>query len=54
LKNGAFADMLILDKNPLDDIEILGKLNQHCFAIIKEGRVVMSKVVGLTKDEIYS
>ena len=54
LKHGAFADMLILDRNPLDDIEILGKLNQHCFAIIKEERVVMSKVVGLTKDEIVS
>ena len=30
LKERAFADLLILDKNPLDDINVLGKLDQHC------------------------
>ena len=54
LQEGAFADLLILEKNPLDDVEVLGAVDRYCFAIMKEGRVVMSKVEGLSKDELYS
>lgn len=54
LNKGVSADMLIVDKNPFEDIKALGKLEQHCFAIIKEGRLMMSGTNCLKKNEIYT
>jgi cytosine/adenosine deaminase-related metal-dependent hydrolase len=44
---GAFADLLFLSANPLEDVTILNQPNTHLQAIIKDGRVVSSKIDGL-------
>lgn len=54
LTDGAYADLLVLDRNPLEDVGVLAKLDMHCFAIMKEGRVVMSRIDGWSRDTIYS
>ncbi|EJD40401.1 hypothetical protein AURDEDRAFT_115887 [Auricularia subglabra TFB-10046 SS5] len=41
---GAFADLIILDKNPLEDITVLDRPEDHLKAVIKEGRVVRSSL----------
>lgn len=46
----ATADLLILDTNPLVDIRILDRPEKHLLAILKEGRVVTSRVAGLEVD----
>ncbi|KAJ9099763.1 hypothetical protein QFC21_003761 [Naganishia friedmannii] len=48
---GAFADLLILNSNPLEDITVLDRPEDHLLAVIKEGRVAMSLVAGLPKHE---
>ena len=47
LVKGAFADILLLSANPLEDVTILNKPNQYVKAIIKDGRVVTSRMHGL-------
>ncbi|KAI5295324.1 hypothetical protein KEM52_001708 [Ascosphaera acerosa] len=56
VQGGAVADLLILDRNPLEDVEVLNTLQQDKYAlkgIIKDGRVVTSKVEGLPQDPHY-
>ncbi|KAJ8095152.1 hypothetical protein PM082_010374 [Marasmius tenuissimus] len=48
---GAFADLLVLKANPLEDITVFDRPEESMLAILKEGRVVMSKVEGLQKLE---
>jgi len=43
---GALADLLILDKNPLQDITVLDRPELYLKAVYKEGR--------LYKDELHS
>ena len=43
LKEGFSADLIILNANPLDDIEVLDRPEQHLLAVVKEGRVMESK-----------
>ncbi|CAD6566169.1 MAG: hypothetical protein TREMPRED_002296 [Tremellales sp. Tagirdzhanova-0007] len=38
LKKGAFADLLLLDANPLEDIKILNRPKTHLKAVVKDGR----------------
>jgi imidazolonepropionase-like amidohydrolase len=40
---GFAADMLVLNANPLDDITIFDRPDQHLLATIKEGRVLSSR-----------
>ncbi|EEB91030.1 hypothetical protein MPER_10684 [Moniliophthora perniciosa FA553] len=47
---GAYGDLLVLNANPLEDITILDRPEDHLLAIVKEGRVIISKVSGLEKD----
>jgi len=47
IKAGAFADILLLGANPLDDIGIMNKPHQYLKAVIKDGRCVKSTVKGL-------
>jgi imidazolonepropionase-like amidohydrolase len=49
----AIADLLIINENPLDDVTVLDDIEKTCFGIVKEGRVVMSKLAGLEVDEVY-
>jgi imidazolonepropionase-like amidohydrolase len=44
---GAHADFLILNKNPLEDVTILDRPEEHLEAVVKAGRVVSSALVGL-------
>ena len=37
---GAFADLLILDANPLDDASVLGDAHSAIHAVVKGGRLV--------------
>jgi imidazolonepropionase-like amidohydrolase len=50
IKPGFVADLLILDKNPLEDITILDKPDKHLLAVMKEGRVCHSRWSKLTVD----
>ena len=54
VKEGAFADLLVLQKNPLEDVTVLGDMENACVGIVKEGRVVMGKLDGLERDALYS
>jgi imidazolonepropionase-like amidohydrolase len=47
VRQGAFADLLLLKDNPLNDISIMNKPNQYLMAVIKDGRCVRSSVNGL-------
>ncbi|POY72943.1 hypothetical protein BMF94_4019 [Rhodotorula taiwanensis] len=52
LAPGAFADLLILDANPLEDITILDRPEDHLHLVMKEGRVAFSTMPQLqTKEE---
>ena len=43
LKEGFSADLLVLNANPLEDIEVLAQPEKHLLAVVKEGRVLESK-----------
>ncbi|KAF2174018.1 hypothetical protein M409DRAFT_62202 [Zasmidium cellare ATCC 36951] len=40
---GFVADLLILNANPLDDITVLGRPDEHLLAVFKEGRLMSSR-----------
>ncbi len=44
---GAFADLLLLSANPLEDVTIFNKPAKYVKGIIKDGRVVTSRLDGL-------
>ncbi|KAJ0340062.1 hypothetical protein COL154_012276 [Colletotrichum chrysophilum] len=44
VKEGFMADLLIMERNPLDDISILDNPEEAILAIIKDGRVVRSRL----------
>ncbi|KAF5351451.1 hypothetical protein D9757_012047 [Collybiopsis confluens] len=46
---GAYADLLVLDANPLKDVTILDRSEDHLFAVIKQGRVMRSQLKELKK-----
>ncbi|KJY00802.1 hypothetical protein TI39_contig312g00003 [Zymoseptoria brevis] len=43
VKEGCVADLLILNRNPLDDIEVLARPDKHLLAVIKDGKVMHSR-----------
>lgn len=43
LKDGYFADLIVLNANPLEDIEILNQPEKHLLAVVKDGRVLESR-----------
>ncbi|TVY73324.1 Uncharacterized protein LSUE1_G009431 [Lachnellula suecica] len=46
------ADMLILNKNPFDDISIFDDPDKHLLAVIKDGRVFHSRWTKLAQDVV--
>ncbi|KAJ5613168.1 amidohydrolase [Penicillium lagena] len=50
IKEGFAADLLVLNANPLEDIKILEKPETHILAVMKEGRVYMSRWSQLMPD----
>ncbi|PLB44124.1 imidazolonepropionase [Aspergillus steynii IBT 23096] len=53
VREGAIADLLVLDANPLEDVSILDRVDQALAAIIKDGRVVTSRLESLSVDALY-
>ncbi|GAB1192120.1 hypothetical protein APSETT444_001304 [Aspergillus pseudonomiae] len=53
IKEGAIADFLILNANPLEDITVLDHVQKSLVAIAKDGRIVTSRVPELTVDPLY-
>lgn len=47
---GAFADLLVLDRNPLEDIEMFDRHQEAVLAVMKDGRVMMSRCSYLAVD----
>lgn len=47
---GYIADLLVLNANPLEDVTILDRPEQHLLAVFKEGRVVSSRWSQLQED----
>lgn len=43
LKEGFAADLIILNANPLKDIEVLDRPEKHLLAVVKGGRVLDSR-----------
>ncbi|CAL1711386.1 unnamed protein product [Somion occarium] len=54
IQPGSYADILVLDANPLDDVTILDWPEDHLYAVIKEGRVVSSRLEKLPADTLLS
>ncbi|ROW03909.1 hypothetical protein VPNG_07227 [Cytospora leucostoma] len=50
VKEGFLADLLVLNGNPLEDITILERPDEHLLAVIKEGRVYSSRWSKLPVD----
>ena len=53
IKAGAYADLLVLRRNPLEDVQACENMTENCMGILKEGRVMMSNLKGLQVDEVY-
>jgi imidazolonepropionase-like amidohydrolase len=51
IKEGYMADLIILNANPLEDIEVLCKPEKHLLAVIKDGRVCESRWSQLAKED---
>lgn len=47
LEVGSFADLIVLDANPLEDITILDKPEEHLLAVMKSGYVFRSRIDAL-------
>ncbi|KAH8930711.1 hypothetical protein BT69DRAFT_1275262 [Atractiella rhizophila] len=47
---GAFADILVLAANPLEDVTIFDRTDENVLAVLKEGRCVRSAVEGLKAE----
>lgn len=54
IKEGYMADLIILNANPLEDIEVLCKPEKHLLAVIKDGRVLESRWSQLAKEDVGS
>ena len=50
IASGCYADMLVLDASPLDDVTVLDYPEDHLFAVIQGGRVVSSRLGGLVPE----
>lgn len=50
VKEGFAADLLVLNSNPLEDITVLERPEEHLLAVIKEGRVYSSQWSRLPVD----
>ncbi|KAJ7201089.1 hypothetical protein GGX14DRAFT_465732 [Mycena pura] len=47
---GAYADLIVLNANPLADVTVLDRPEDHLLAVMKQGRVYSSCVEGLAVD----
>ena len=47
IKEGFWADMLVLNSNPLEDVTVLDRTDKELLAVFKEGRAYYSKLEGV-------
>ena len=40
ISEGAYADLLVLNANPLEDVTVLDRPEDHLLAVMKQGRVM--------------
>jgi imidazolonepropionase-like amidohydrolase len=40
IATGAIADLLVLDRNPLEDLSVLQDQGKHIAAIVKDGNII--------------
>lgn len=50
IKEGFYADVVVLDKNPLDDVTIFDDPEKHVLGVMKDGRVYKSRWGALPED----
>lgn len=50
VKEGFLADFIVLDGNPLQDITLLDRSESSILAVVKDGRVVSSKLSDIQVD----
>ncbi|CDM29256.1 hypothetical protein DTO013E5_5950 [Penicillium roqueforti] len=50
IKEGFHADVVILNKNPLDDVTVFDKPDAHVLGVMKDGRVYKSRWDALLED----
>ncbi|KAL7935123.1 hypothetical protein V8C35DRAFT_300786 [Trichoderma chlorosporum] len=50
IKEGFAADFIVLNGNPLEDITILDRTEENILAVVKDGRVLTSKVADVKVD----
>ncbi|KAJ5997567.1 hypothetical protein N7499_006038 [Penicillium canescens] len=51
IREGFAADLLILNENPLEDITVLDRVEEHMMGVIKDGRVSTSRWEALRVDD---
>ena len=44
IRPGSFADLLVLDANPLEDIHVLASPDKHLRLVMAGGRIVSSRL----------
>lgn len=54
LNPGFYADLIILNSNPLEDISILDKPDRHLLAVMKGGRIFKSRWTKLPSDIVVN
>ena len=50
IKDGFIADLLLLERNPLEDVTIFDEPEKNLLAVLKEGRVYKSRWDGIQED----
>ncbi|KAL7943398.1 hypothetical protein V8C42DRAFT_328930 [Trichoderma barbatum] len=50
IKEGFAADFIVLGGNPLEDITVLDRTEENILAVIKDGRVITSKLANVNVD----
>lgn len=50
LKGGFYADVLFLNKNPLENVTLFDKPDKHVLGVMKDGRVYKSRWANLVED----
>lgn len=51
IKEGYLADLIVLNANPLENIEVLCRPEKHLLAVIKDGRILESRWSKLSKED---
>jgi imidazolonepropionase-like amidohydrolase len=51
IREGFAADLLVLNENPLEDITVLDRVEEHMMGVIKDGRVSTSRWEALKVDD---